>query len=57
VRYHPLFVFNQLGDIERALLRNGNAYNGSIKSDFEGLSQVVEIVLYIIMLGGTNSEV
>jgi hypothetical protein len=25
--YHPLFVFNQLGDIERALLRNGNVYS------------------------------
>ena len=22
--YHPLFCFNQLGDLERALLRNGN---------------------------------
>ena len=25
--YHPLFVFNQYGDIERALLRNGNVYS------------------------------
>jgi hypothetical protein len=25
--YHPLFVFNQNGDIERALLRNGNVYS------------------------------
>jgi hypothetical protein len=25
--YHPLFVFNQFGDIERALLRNGNVYS------------------------------
>ena len=25
-RYHPLFVFNQFGDIERALLSNGNVY-------------------------------
>ncbi len=25
--YHPLFVFNQFGDIERALLRNGNFYS------------------------------
>jgi hypothetical protein len=24
--YHPLFVFDQFGDIERALLRNGNVY-------------------------------
>ena len=22
--YHPLFCFNQFGDVERALLRNGN---------------------------------
>ena len=39
---HPLFVFNQFGDVERALLRNGNVYSGSINSP--------EIVLYIIML-------
>ena len=25
--YHPLFVFNQFGDLERALLRNGNVYS------------------------------
>jgi len=25
--YHPLFCFNQFGDIERVLLRNGNVYN------------------------------
>ena len=25
--YHPLFIFNQLGDIERALLRHGNVYS------------------------------
>ena len=25
--YHPLFVFNHLGDIERVLLRKGNVYN------------------------------
>ena len=25
--YHPLFVVNQYGDIERALLRNGNVYS------------------------------
>lgn len=25
--YHPLFVFNQFGDIERALPRNGNVYS------------------------------
>lgn len=25
--YHPLFVFNQFGDIERVLLRNGNVYS------------------------------
>jgi hypothetical protein len=25
--YHPLFIFNQFGDIERALLRNGNVYS------------------------------
>ena len=27
--YHPLFVFNQFGDVERALLRNGNVYNSN----------------------------
>jgi hypothetical protein len=25
--YHPLFVFNQVGDIERVLLRNGNVHS------------------------------
>jgi len=25
--YHPLFCFNQFGDMERALLRNGNAHS------------------------------
>jgi hypothetical protein len=25
--YHPLFCFNQLGDLERALLRNGNVHS------------------------------
>ena len=25
--YHPLFIFNQFGDIERALLRHGNVYS------------------------------
>jgi hypothetical protein len=25
--YHPLFVFDQFGDMERALLRNGNVYS------------------------------
>jgi hypothetical protein len=25
--YHPLFVFNQFGDMERALLRDGNVYS------------------------------
>jgi hypothetical protein len=25
--YHPLFVFNQFGDVERALLRNGNVHS------------------------------
>ena len=25
--YHPLFLFNQFGDIERALLRHGNVYS------------------------------
>jgi hypothetical protein len=24
IRYHPLFCFNHLGELERALLRNGN---------------------------------
>jgi hypothetical protein len=25
--YHPLFLFNQFGDLERTLLRNGNVYS------------------------------
>jgi hypothetical protein len=25
--YHPLFCFNQFGDLERALLRNGNVHS------------------------------
>ncbi len=28
--YHPLFCFNQFGDLERALLRNGNVYSSEI---------------------------
>lgn len=47
-RSEPLFVFDQLGDIERALLRKGNVYNGSIKS--------VEIALYIIVFGDQYKE-
>ena len=27
--YHPLFLFNQFGDLERALLRNGNVYSSA----------------------------
>jgi len=27
--YHPLFLFNQFGDIERALLRHGNVYSSA----------------------------
>jgi hypothetical protein len=33
--YHPLFVFNQFGDLERALLRNGNVYSSDWKSVLE----------------------
>jgi hypothetical protein len=25
--YHPLFCFNQFGDVERALLREGNVHS------------------------------
>ena len=25
--YHPLFVFNQLGDVERCVLRSGNVHS------------------------------
>ena len=25
-RYHPLFVFNQFGDVERCVLRPGNVH-------------------------------
>jgi len=28
--YHPLFCFNQFGDLERALLRNGNVYSSEV---------------------------
>jgi hypothetical protein len=31
-RYYSLFVFKQVGDIEEALLRKRNVYNGRIKS-------------------------
>jgi len=27
--YHPLFLFNQFGDLERTLLRNGNVYSSA----------------------------
>jgi len=27
--YHPLFLFNQFGDLERTLLRNGNVYSST----------------------------
>jgi len=27
--YHPLFVFNQFGDVERTLLRNGNVHSAN----------------------------
>jgi hypothetical protein len=27
--YHPLFVFNQLGDLERCALRSGNAHSAA----------------------------
>jgi hypothetical protein len=27
--YHPLFVFNQFGDLERCALRSGNVHSGS----------------------------
>jgi hypothetical protein len=42
-----VFVFNQFPDIEGALLRKGNVYNGSIKS-VEACAVV--IVLFFIML-------
>jgi len=29
--YHPLFCFNQFGDIERALLRNGNVHSADAR--------------------------
>ena len=28
--YHPLFWFNQYGDLERALLRNGNVHSADV---------------------------
>ena len=47
-RYHPFFVFNQFGDIERALFRNENVYNGRIKSVE---TCAIGIVLYISATG------
>jgi Transposase DDE domain group 1 len=37
--YHPLFVFNQLGDLERCALRSGNAHSA------EGWREVLEPVI------------
>src|SRR3954447_14452230 len=37
--YHPLFVFNQLGDLERCLLRPGNAHSA------DGWREVLEPVV------------
>jgi hypothetical protein len=37
--YHPLFIFNQFGDIERASLRNGNVYSS------DGWKSVLEPVV------------
>src|SRR5437773_11110121 len=37
--YHPLFVFNQLGDLERCLLRPGNVHSA------EGWRSVLEPVI------------
>jgi len=37
--YHPLFLFNQLGDLERSLLRPGNAHSA------EGWQSVLEPVI------------
>jgi len=37
--YHPLFVFNQFGDLERAMLRPGNMHNS--KGWREALEPVV----------------
>jgi hypothetical protein len=37
--YHPLFVFNQLGDVERCALRSGNVHSA------EGWRTVLELVI------------
>ena len=37
--YHPLFVFNQFGDLERCALRSGNAHSA------EGWREVLELVI------------
>jgi hypothetical protein len=37
--YHPLFVFNQLGDLERSALRPGNVHSA------EGWREVLEPVI------------
>ena len=37
--YHPLFLFNQLGDLERCLLRSGNAHSA------EGWQSLLEPVI------------
>src|SRR3954469_3683872 len=37
--YHPLFVFNQLGDLERCALRSGNVHSA------EGRREVLEPVV------------
>ena len=37
--YHPLFVFNQLGDLERCALRSGNVHSA------DGWREVLEPVI------------
>jgi hypothetical protein len=37
--YHPLFVFNQFGDLERCLLRPGNVHSA------DGWRAVLELVI------------
>ncbi len=36
--YHPLFCFNQYGDVERALLRNGNVHSAD---DWQGVLEPI----------------
>jgi hypothetical protein len=41
--YHPLFVFNQLGDLERCALRPGNVHSADGWREVEGMGYAIRL--------------